>query len=107
MNLKTWLPLVLAIVLGLVAAKVTRDSLKSHRDELDASIATAPVVVAKHGVSPGQTLSAEDLTVGQVGKNNVPEASFTRTDDLVGRTVQIPVGKGQPIVEGLLAPKGI
>jgi len=106
MNLKTLLPLVLAIVLGLIAAKFTRDAIVSSREKNTGSTATSPVLVDKHGLWPGQSLTAEDLVIGQVGKSNVPDASFTRNDDVIGRVVQIPMGKGQPIVESLLAPKG-
>jgi pilus assembly protein CpaB len=106
MSFKTWLPLVLAIVLGLIAAKVSRDVIVSRREAQASAGKLSQVVIAAHALTPGQTIAARDLTIGEVAKNSVPDASFNSTAALVGRTVQISMGKGQPIVETLLAPQG-
>jgi pilus assembly protein CpaB len=106
MNLKTWLPLVLAIVLGLIAAKISHDVIQSRRDVQIASGRMSQIVVAKRTLMPGHVLVAEDLSVGEVAKNCVPESSFANVSDAVGRAVAIQMGKGQPIVDSLLAPRG-
>ena len=106
MSFKTWVPLVLAIVLGLIAAKFVSNTLQSRKDAHASVGQLTQIVVSKHPLTPGQSLGADDLTIGDVGKNSVPEASFASTADVIGRTVLIPMGKGQPIIEGLLSPKG-
>src|SRR5256885_13223947 len=98
MNFKTWLPLVLAIVLGLIAAKISHDVIQSRRDAQIASGRMSQIVVARHTLLPGQVLVIEDLTVGEVAKNCVPDSSFTTASDAVGRAVAIQMGKGQAIV---------
>ena len=66
MKVKTWLPLVVAVVLGLVAAKLTRDSMISRRSQ-GPGVKLTPVVTAAADIEPGQRLNAAVLTTGQMG----------------------------------------
>ncbi|MGH7177387.1 MAG: Flp pilus assembly protein CpaB [Tepidisphaeraceae bacterium] len=106
MNLKTWLPLCLAVVLGLVAAKVTRDTLaKNQKQESNTGVLTQ-VVVAKRTIMPGEELNADNLSLGGVSATAVPESSFRNVAEVQGRVPQIQLGKGQPVVEQVLAAQG-
>ena len=106
MNWKTWAPLVLATVLGLIAAKAGHDVI------IRANRAGAPlgsftfVIVAKSDLNPGSSLSEADLTTVPMPSDTLPRTAFQKTTDLVGRVLVLPVVKGQAILEAFLAPAG-
>ena len=106
MNFKTWMPLALAIVLGLIAAKVARDALARSRDGQRGQIRTVRVVVARGAVSPGQALTAEVLALGPISAEAPPTGSFTDPSVVVGRVAAAPLFPGQPVMDTLLAPAG-
>jgi pilus assembly protein CpaB len=106
MNWKSWIPLVLAIVLGLVAAVVARDSLKRNQIVGPAQPKTVRVVVAKGPVAPGQELTADLLTLGAIAAERPPRGAFTEIAAVAGRVVNTPLFPGQPLLEDLLAPRG-
>jgi pilus assembly protein CpaB len=106
MNWKMWVPLVLAIVLGVVAATMARDVLNRNRAH-PVQTRLAQVIVAKRPLQPGQALHADDLMTGEVSANSIPDGAFTAASDLDGRVVLVAMGKGQPIVQNLLAPQGM
>lgn len=106
MNWKTWIPVVLAVTLGLVAAKVGRDLVLRGRISVVPSGKSAPMVMARQDLVPGRELCSEDLTVGQIAGERTPDGVFANPADLVGRVALAPLTKGQPILEILLAPKG-
>jgi pilus assembly protein CpaB len=106
MNVKTWIPLALAIVLGVVAAKVARDVLMKNKPQPTQTVKLTKVVIAKADLIPGRQLQAEDLTVGEVTPTSVPEGSFNDPQQLVGRVVENRTIKGQPILAAILAPEG-
>src|SRR5438046_1087473 len=105
MNRKTFISLLLAIVLGLVAAKVARDTLNRQHQPAPQGHFTS-IVVTKRGVAPGQELNAEDLTIGQVSPETAPEQSFDNITAVLNRTAKVELVKGQAVVEPLLAEKG-
>lgn len=106
MNMKTWIPLGLAVVLGVVAMIVAKDMLGKKGEQAQPVGNLTSIVVAKAHVGPGHTLKAEDLSLGEVATTSVPEGSFTDINQAVGRTTQLTLGKGQPIVQTVLAPEG-
>ena len=106
MNWKTWTPLALAIVLGLIAAKVARDALTRSRDRDRAQTTTIKVVVAKAPVTPGQELTAELLALGPISAEVPPAGAYTDVARVVGRVTVAPMFPGQPVMDTLLAPKG-
>src|SRR5688500_8127216 len=106
MNWKNWIPLVLAIVLGLVAAKVTRDSLIRTRAAAPAQPKVVKLVVATGPVAPGQELTATMLSLAPVAGEAAPPNGFTNPAALVGRVAAVPMFKGQPVLEECLAPRG-
>ena len=105
MNWKTWVPLVLAIVLGLVAAKAARDVIINSRTTANQG-KLAKMVVTRGDVQPGAVLTAADLTLSQVDAANAPAASFNAIDKVVGRVSETLMVKGQPVIEAMLAPIG-
>ena len=106
MNWKTWTPLALAIVLGLIAAKVARDALARGRDRDRAETKTVMVVVAKGPVAPGQELTAEALALGPISAQTPPPGTFTDLGAAIGRVTVTAMFPGQPVMETLLAAKG-
>jgi pilus assembly protein CpaB len=105
MNFKTWTPLALAVVLGLIAAKLARDTIARGRDG-GGRTRSVNVVVAKAAVAPGQELTADMLTTGPISAELPPPGTFTQASNLVGRITAAPLFPGQPLVETLLAPTG-
>ena len=106
MNIKTWAPLVLAIVLGLAAAKIAHDMILRRSNAPRTTSNLVQIVVAKHSIQPGQELQTDDLAIGEVSPKSVPEGAFKNLSELEGRVAQISLGKDQAILESLLAPKG-
>jgi pilus assembly protein CpaB len=104
MNWKTWVPLVLAIVLGLIAAKAARDVISKNRTASNNKLTR--IVVTRGDVHPGAVLSAADVTLTQVDAANAPAASFNAIDKVVGRVSETLMVKGQPVIEAMLAPVG-
>jgi len=106
MNWKTWVPLVLAIVLGVVAAKVARDAILKNRGNAANDGKFTRIVVAKGDLEPGKELAEGDLTLTQVQADMAPANAFTDVKMVVGRVTEAGMVKGQSIVEPLLAPQG-
>jgi pilus assembly protein CpaB len=106
MNLKRWIPLVLAVVLGVVAAKLSRDALMRGRSNAsnDNLIAT---VTASRDMAPGDKFAAGDLTTVRVPAESVPAQTFQAPAEVVDRVAATRIVKGQTVLEGLLAPKGM
>jgi pilus assembly protein CpaB len=106
MNAKTIVPLVVALILGVVAAKVGRDMLVKNRQGGTASAKMIKLVVAKDDVGPGSVLTDAHLSLREVPAEGVSTYSFTSVTDVVGRVVTTQLLKNQAVVETLLAPKG-
>jgi pilus assembly protein CpaB len=105
MNWKAWVPLALAIVLGLVAMMVAKDAM-DRRNGGQASRRFIEVVVARHDVPLGTALTSDDLDIDQIPGDTPPESVFRRIDEVTGRVVTAPLVKGQPVLVSLLAPTG-
>jgi pilus assembly protein CpaB len=105
MNWKTWVPLVLAIVLGMVAAKAARDVMLNNKSAVN-NAKYVKVVVTRGDVHPGAALAASDLALAQVEAARFPATAFDSIDRVVGRVSETLMVKGQPIVEAMLAPVG-
>ncbi len=105
MNLKSLIPLIAAVILGLIALVVARKALtKSGSAEgVDPVISIA---VAARDMPPGTELKADDLAVSRVPAESLPSGSFRTTLELAGRTTIQPLVKGQAVIDPLLAPTG-
>ena len=75
MNWKTWVPLIIAVILGLIAAKVGRDMLVSRKDSGPEG-QLVRIVVAKRDIAPGHTLEANDVVSAAFPPESVPKGSF-------------------------------
>ena len=106
MNVKTWIPLALAIVLGLIAAKVARDTLARNRASAPPQSKTVKVVVASAQVSPGQELTADLLALAPIAAEAPPRGAFTDPKAVVGRVAATQMFAGQPVLDSLLAAQG-
>jgi pilus assembly protein CpaB len=106
MNWKTWVPLVLAIVLGVAAAKVARDTIMKSKASAGPVGKYTKIVVAKTDITPGTELKPEDLAVADVQMDLAPTVSFKTVDELAGRSAEMMIVKGQPVAEVMLTQKG-
>ena len=105
MKVKTWVPLVLAVILGLVAAKLTRDSIARGRAPVPQAT-MAVMVTAAGDIEPGQLITADLLTTGKVAAGSVPAGAFTSPAEAADRVALVRMVKDQPVLEGMLAPQG-
>ena len=106
MNVKASVPLIVAIVLGGVAAKVGRDMLSRKEAPKQVTVNVTRLVVAKENITPGTALKLTDLLANSVPETSVTPGTFRDPGVLLNRVVTMPVMKGQPILENMLAPEG-
>jgi pilus assembly protein CpaB len=66
---------------------------------------TQPVVVASADLTLGTELKKEDLTVMNFPAGAVPEGTFARPADILGRGLIVPMVKNEPVLKGKLASK--
>ena len=105
MKIKTWIPLVLAVVLGLVAAKMVRDQMQQGKGEAtDINLVTT--VTAARDIAPGQMLTLEDLAVAKVPAAQAAHGSFKTPAELLDRVTLTGMIQGQHVLPNLLAPDG-
>jgi pilus assembly protein CpaB len=106
MNVKTVIPLALAIVLGLFAAMAAKNMIDKNKGQQQAITHYTQVVIAKDNIPAGTALTPEDLTVGKMVGDVPPEVIFGNPAEVSGRVLTCNLVKGQPIMEPVLAPKG-
>ena len=104
MNWKTWVPVVMALVMGLVAAKTARDMMRRARAATKIEVPTTRVVVASRDIAAGAELAVEDLAIGEVPGKLVPAGTAADPLALVGRVAVANMVAGQTVLETLLAP---
>jgi pilus assembly protein CpaB len=105
MNVKSWIPLVVAAVLGLIALVVAKKAL-SKTGGPNGSTPLVAVAVAARDLPPGQKLTPEDLAVTRLPAEMMPAGSFRSAQDPVGRITRDPLAKGQAVIETALTPTG-
>lgn len=106
MNAKALIPLGVAIVLGGIAAKVGRDMLARKETKVMVTVNMSRVIVAKENIAAGTALRGDHLLANPVAESALPPGSFRDPISLNNRVVTMPVMKGQPILENMLAPEG-
>lgn len=106
MNMKAVIPLVLALVLGLVAAFLAKSAVSRRSQPQTPQGNLVAVVTARQGVAPGHQLSKEDLVTCNVPAETASTQVFSDPAQLVGRVTAIALVKGQTVFETLLAPTG-
>lgn len=107
MNVKKVAPLAIALVLGAITAYMIWQVIQKRPSSLTAELKRPQVVVAKRPIEAGAVLSPEDLTLGEIATDTIPDTVFTSTDQLVGRVTVVNVIQGQAISTTLLAPRGM
>lgn len=105
MKTRVVIPLLVALVLGGVAVVVGKDVLQ-RRANGGVSVKTETVLLAAADLAPGQEVAAGDLKPGALPQGSVPAMALTRAADAIGRTVAVPLAKGQIIFDASLAPRG-
>src|SRR5687768_14739829 len=106
MRWKNWLPLIVALVFGVIAAKVARDMIAGGGRKAGDSGKTVTVVVAKSDIAPGTELTADVLATLGVPAEIAPRKAYREVSDLLGSVAQIEISKGDYIVEPMLAAGG-
>jgi pilus assembly protein CpaB len=104
MKLNTWIPLGLALVLGLAAMIVAKGVLGKSKGP--SGPAQVKVVGVKDNVPPGSRLTPELLTLVPVTGTDRPEGAYDSVAALTDRVVTTQIVKGQVVLDGFLAPPG-
>ena len=107
MNVKKIAPLIIALILGGVAAKMAFDFVQKRPGGLSSELKRPQIVVAKRGVEAGTAFTQEDLALGDVSSDSISETAFTSVDQLLGRVTMVPLLQGQAVTTTLLAPRGM
>jgi pilus assembly protein CpaB len=105
MKFKTSASLMVAIVLGLITAKVGLDILKKNTQATSGGPA-GRVVVAKKDMEPGYVIEAEDIGLQEVPLGMVNAKTFRDTKTVVGRTVVASLVAGYPMSETVVTAEG-
>jgi pilus assembly protein CpaB len=106
MNVKTIVPLVIALVLGLLAAKVGRDMLMKNKQGGTPNAKMTKLVVVKGDVAPGSVLAETDLALRDFPTEGTSAYAFSSVSEVVGRVVTTQLVKNQAVLDTLLAPRG-
>ena len=69
------------------------------------STPTQPVVVAAADLQLGAEVRKEDLQVVQFPAGQLPEGTFSKPEEVIGRGLIVPVVKNEPILKAKLASK--
>ena len=94
-----------AVGLGFFALRLVKDLRHTERTEVaDPRGAMAKVVVAVAPIEQGRSIEAESLSLEAVAL--VPDGSFQKVDDVVGRKVYQRVAKGEPLLSRHFRPPG-
>ncbi len=103
MKTKTWLPIALALVLGVFAAMLAKRAMSS---KAASAAGTVKLVIAQRSIAPGEALTLADLELRTIVADALPDGAHLDASELLGRTVQAQVAKGKPVLESMLAPQG-
>ena len=106
MNVKTVIPLALAIVLGLFAAIAAKNMMDKNKSRPVEVVRYTQVVVAKDNLAAGSELKAEDLAIGKMAGDVPADAVYGNPGELTGRVLKTNIVRGQPVLEPFLTPKG-
>jgi len=107
MNAKKLAPLAIALVLGLISAKlVVQQFSKPAAKAAAPPPPNAKVVIVKQDVMAGEQLTADEVDENDLNTPNAPAGSFRDSSDVVGRVTAEPLVAGQTITESLLASQG-
>ncbi|HVL76442.1 MAG TPA: Flp pilus assembly protein CpaB, partial [Noviherbaspirillum sp.] len=100
-NLKAFGLLLLAALFGLAAAVYTAGWVSKQ-----AGIASNRIVVAAVDIQLGSKISPQMLVTADWPSGSIPAGAFTDLNALQERVLKVSVLRGEPILEGKLAPVG-
>ncbi|MEO6435774.1 MAG: Flp pilus assembly protein CpaB [Tepidisphaeraceae bacterium] len=103
MRFKTSVSLMVAVVLGLITAKVGTDMLKKYGGKAGAA---TKIVVATRDMEPGHVIAEKDVVLMEVSANVVPEKALREVKAAVGRTVLGTAAKSYPMLDSQLSAPG-
>jgi pilus assembly protein CpaB len=106
MNLKTVIPLVVALALAIVAAKLGKDIMSRRHDQNTSGAKMIKLVVAKEDLMPGSAIQEGDLVLRDMPADALSDSAFRAPAEVVGRVVLSQIVKGQVVLTSFLAPKG-
>lgn len=95
----------LAIVIAAVAAVSLYNYLKGQEARVKEAVATEKVVVASQDIATGSAINSTQVKVGSWPKANLPQGTFSSTEQVVGRVALERYLPGEPIIEAKLVPK--
>ena len=98
---RPYLMIILSIVAGLMAVVLGARWLSSQ-----ASMSTRQVVVAARDIDLGSVLDASMLQVATWPASSIPAGTLSDLSALDARVVRTSLLRGEPVVEGKLAPQG-
>lgn len=104
--MKVAIPLVVAIVLGVVAAIVASRMVSSGPQIVQSDAGLVPVIVAARPLNPGDKIASTDFKLTKTTPETVPGMAVMNPETLVGRVTRIQVLAGQTLIEPMLAPEG-
>ncbi len=102
---KAYIPLVVGLVVGVGAIKLTFDYVRKARGNTTPG-ATVSVVRARAAIPMAVEITNEMVELVSVPKTLVPQGSFLKKEEVVGRVTNTMVPKEMVVTTGLLAPKG-
>jgi Flp pilus assembly protein CpaB len=105
MKAKAYVPLVVGLIVGVLAIKLTFDYVRKARG----SSFTGPgitVVRARANIPMAAEITNDMVDLVQVPKTFVPADAFNKKEDVVGRVTCTIIPKDLPVTGSLLAPKG-
>lgn len=103
-RIRVFIILVLAITAGGVLAYGTYSFLQQSPVKTS-SVETRPVVLAATDLKVGAELRADDLKTVDWPASAVPQGTFARPADVLGRALIVPVVQNEPILDPKLAPR--
>jgi pilus assembly protein CpaB len=106
MNVKKLAPLAIALILGLIAAKVALNVIAKRQIATNGGAKRPQMVVAKTNIEAGEVLSEDNLSTGEISSEVLPDTAFKTPGELFGRVASVPLLQGQAITTQLLAVKG-
>lgn len=106
MNWKAFTPLAIAVVLGLLAARVGMSMVHANRQVVVEPTNLIPVMVAARDIEAGVTLAETDVMLAKVPPEAAPIGVFGSPSQAANHVTKINVTKGQAITPSLLADDG-
>lgn len=92
------MPLIIAVVLGVIALLAVRSYVKRVEEQADAKLRGRPVVAAAQDIAKGMPLTQDMFAPKDVPEGFIPPQAIEGSDNLkliIGRKLRVPVTSGQ------------